>query len=175
MTVQTDLSLDGSRVGFYPGTFDPFTVGHLDIARRALGIVDRLVIGVALNPGKVPRLQLDERCAAIAETFALEGLSAVSVAPFETLMIEAARAHGAHYVIRGLRSESDLTSEMPMAAINHRLAPELETLFLTAREEHRLIASSLVRELLAYGGDIRPYVPENIARRLLPNEAEKPT
>ncbi|WP_232228119.1 pantetheine-phosphate adenylyltransferase [Asaia astilbis] len=159
MTVQTDLSLDGSRVGFYPGTFDPFTVGHLDIARRALGIVDRLVIGVALNPGKVPRLQLDERCAAIAETFALEGLSAVSVAPFETLMIEAARAHGAHYVIRGLRSESDLTSEMPMAAINHRLAPELETLFLTAREEHRLIASSLVRELLAYGAISAPTCP----------------
>jgi len=175
MTVQTDHPPSGGRVGFYPGTFDPFTLGHLDIARRALSLVDRLVIGVALNPGKAPHLPIDERCAAITETFANEGLTQVSVAPFETLMVAAARSQGAQFIIRGLRSESDLTSEMPMAAINRRLAPELETLFLTAREEHRLIASSLVRELLAYGGDITPYVPENIARRLLPNAPEKPT
>ncbi|WP_438384130.1 pantetheine-phosphate adenylyltransferase [Asaia sp. BMEF1] len=175
MTAQTDRLPNGSRVGFYPGTFDPFTLGHLDIARRALSLVDRLVIGVALNPGKAPQLPIDERCAAIAETFANEGLTQVSVAPFETLMVDAARSEGARFIIRGLRSESDLTSEMPMAAINRRLAPELETLFLTAREEHRLIASSLVRELLAYRGDITPYVPENIARRLLPNAQEKPT
>ncbi|NVN44974.1 pantetheine-phosphate adenylyltransferase [Asaia siamensis] len=175
MTVQTDASLSGERVGFYPGTFDPFTLGHLDIARRALGILDRLVIGVALNPRKAPRIAIGERCAAIAETFALAGLAQVSVAPFETLMVEAARAHDARFIVRGLRSESDLTSEMPMAAVNRTLAPELETLFLTAREEHRLISSSLVRELLAYGGDIAPYLPENITRRLLPNATEKPT
>lgn len=173
--MQTHHPPSGGRVGFYPGTFDPFTLGHLDIARRALSLVDRLVIGVALNPGKAPQLPIDERCAAITETFASEGLTQVSVTPFETLMVAAARSHGAQFIIRGLRSESDLTSEMPMAAINRRLAPELETLFLTAREEHRLIASSLVRELLAYRGDITPYVPENIARRLLPNAPEKPT
>ncbi|GEL00844.1 phosphopantetheine adenylyltransferase [Swaminathania salitolerans] len=173
--MQTDVSPNDERVGFYPGTFDPFTLGHLDIARRALSLVDRLVIGVSLNPGKAPRLPVAERCEAIAETFARENISRVQVASFNTLMVDAARAHGAQFVIRGLRSESDLTSEMPMAAINRRLAPELETVFLTAREEHRLIASSLVRELLVYGGDIRPYVPENIARRLLSNPAEKPT
>ncbi|WP_222548411.1 pantetheine-phosphate adenylyltransferase [Asaia lannensis] len=175
MTVQTDHAAKGTRVGFYPGTFDPFTLGHLDIARRACGLVDRLVIGVALNPGKAPRLSIQERCALIAETVADEGLTQISVVPFETLMVEAAREHAAQFIIRGLRSESDLTSEMPMAAINRRLAPELETFFLTSREEHRLIASSLVRELLAYGGDIRPYVPENIARYLLSRTTERPT
>jgi len=175
MTVQTDPPSNGQRVGFYPGTFDPFTLGHLDIAHRALNLVDHLVIGVALNPGKAPRLSIDERCACITETFALEGITQVSVVAFSTLMVDAARAQKARFIIRGLRSESDLTSEMPMAAINRNLAPDLETIFLTAREEHRLIASSLVRELLAYGGDIRPYVPQNIARHLLPNAAEKPT
>lgn len=175
MTVHTDFSRNSERVGFYPGTFDPFTLGHLDIARRALAVVDRLVIGVALNPGKAPRLTSEERCAAITETFTAASIEKIAVAPFKALMVEAARAHGAQFVIRGLRSESDLASEMTMAAVNRRLAPELETLFFTAREEHRLISSSLVRELLAYGGDIRPYLPENIARRLLPNASERPT
>ncbi|WP_336762067.1 pantetheine-phosphate adenylyltransferase [Asaia sp. VD9] len=175
--MQAEFLPGGRRVGFYPGTFDPFTIGHRDITLRALAQFDELVVGVALSAAKRPLLSLDERCSVIEQTLLplCPGGKTFRVVGFDTLMIEAARKEGAHCVIRGLRSSADFETESQMAAINRQLAPELETMFLTAREEHRLVASRIVRELLAFGGDINPYVPANIARLLLSKAGKRPT
>lgn len=158
------------RAGVYPGTFDPVTNGHLDIIGRAARLVDRLVIGVAINTGKEPLFSLEERVELVrAEAVkAAAGSGAViEVAPFHGLLVDFARAQGASVVVRGLRAVSDFDYEFPMAGMNRRLDPAIETVFLMASETNQFIASRLVKEIARMGGDISSFVPELTLERTL--------
>lgn len=154
--------MTSERVGLYPGTFDPLTNGHLDIIARAARLVDRLVVGVAVNIGKGPLFSLDERVelvrAEIAPIAAKQGVS-IEVRPFETLLIHFARELGACMIVRGLRVVADFDYEFQMAGMNYRLGPDIETVFLMASERHQFIASRLVKEVAALGGDVSSFVP----------------
>ncbi len=150
------------RVAVYPGTFDPVTNGHLDIITRAARLVDRLVIGVAINIGKGPLFPLDERVALVAEE--CEAVSQrtgtpIEVVSFKTLLIDFARASSARIIIRGLRAVSDFDYEFQMAGMNYRLDPAIETVFLTASEHHQFISSRFVKEIARLGGDVSSFVP----------------
>jgi len=141
----------------YPGTFDPITNGHLDLVRRAARLFDRVVVGVALHSGKSPFFPLEERVALARE--ALQRLDNVTVVGFDGLLVEFAHQQGAQAVVRGLRAVSDFEFEFQLAAMNRKLAPELESLFLTPAEEYAFISSSLVREVAQLGGDVSAFVP----------------
>jgi pantetheine-phosphate adenylyltransferase len=151
------------RIGLYPGTFDPITNGHLDIIGRAARLVDRLVVGVAMNAGKGPIFSIEERaelvCAEIAPIMAKTGTQ-IEVRPFETLLISFAREIGAKSIIRGLRAVSDFDYEFQMAGMNYRLDPAIETVFLMASEHHQFISSRFVKDIAALGGDISSFVPK---------------
>ncbi|MBA3895639.1 MAG: pantetheine-phosphate adenylyltransferase [Sphingomonadaceae bacterium] len=145
------------RVGVYPGTFDPLTRGHMDIIRRGAKLVDRLVIGVTTNPSKSPMFTLDERMAAvIRETVDIGG---VSVAAFDSLLMDFAEAQGASIIVRGLRAVSDFEYEYQMAGMNQQLNARVETVFLMADVALQPIASRLVKEIALYGGAIGKFVP----------------
>ncbi|NKW71831.1 pantetheine-phosphate adenylyltransferase [Rhodobacteraceae bacterium R_SAG10] len=149
------------RIGLYPGTFDPVTLGHLDIIRRARALVDRLVIGVAINGGKVPLFDLDTRVAMI--TAECEGLARdtgmeIVVHPFENLLIDCARDVGASLIIRGLRAVADFEYEYQMVGMNRVLDASIETVFLMAEARHQAIASKLVKEIARLGGDVAKFV-----------------
>ena len=144
------------RVGAYPGSFDPLTLGHLSIIRRAARLVDRLVVGVATNPSKSPLFTLEERVATVARETA--GFGQVDVVPFRGLAVDFAHAHGAAVLVRGLRSATDLDYEAQMAGMNAQLAPDVETLFLLAEPALQPIASSLVRDVARLGGDVSAFV-----------------
>ncbi len=166
------------RVALYPGTFDPVTNGHLDIIGRAARLVDRLVIGVAINIGKGPLFDLDERVALLqAETSAIAERNGtiIEVRPFEGLLVHYAREIGARMIIRGLRAVTDFDYEFQMAGMNHRLDHEVETVFLMASETNQFIASRLVKEIARLGGDISGFVPKTTLTRTLeklrPNQA----
>ena len=158
------------RIGVYPGTFDPPTVGHVDIARRALRVVDRLVIGVAANVGKGPMFTVDERVAmvedAIRSDCGAEAARRIDVKPFRNLLMHFTVSQGATVIVRGLRAVSDFEYEFQMAGMNVRLEPEVETVFLMASEGIQFVASRLVKEIFLLGGDVTPFVPANVARRL---------
>ncbi|MFZ2003491.1 MAG: pantetheine-phosphate adenylyltransferase [Stellaceae bacterium] len=160
-----------SRVGVYPGTFDPITNGHTDIIRRAAKIVDRLVVGVARNDGKGPLFSTDERVEITRHEIAtvLDGETAerVEVRPFETLLMSFAESVGAGVVIRGLRAVSDFEYEFQMAAINARLNPRIETVFLMASDPYQSISSRFVKEIGALGGDVTHFVSTQVAERLI--------
>jgi len=161
--------MDRHRVGVYPGTFDPTTLGHLDIIRRALAVVDKVVVGVAVNVGKGPMFGVDDRVAMVREAVAAmdhDVASRVEVTPFDNLLIHFVSQQGARVVIRGLRAVSDFEYEFQMAGMNARLAPQIETVFLMASEGIQFIASRLVKEIYLLGGDVTPFVPPNVARRL---------
>ncbi len=162
--------MSDERVGVYPGTFDPPTLGHTDIVKRALWVVDRLVIGVAVNAGKGPMFTIDERVAMVEESVRLElgeTLAArVQVTPFSNLLIHFTVSQGAHVIVRGLRAVSDFEYEFQMAGMNARMEPEVETVFLMASEGIQFIASKLVKEIFLLGGDVTPFVPANVAQRL---------
>jgi pantetheine-phosphate adenylyltransferase len=151
------------RIALYPGTFDPITNGHIDIITRAARLVDRLVVGVAVNVGKGPIFTLEERVelvkAEVAPVAAKAGISA-EVLPFSSLLIEFAKAVRAQMIIRGLRAVSDFDYEFQMAGMNYRLEPEVETVFLMASERHQFISSRFVKDIAAFGGDISSFVPE---------------
>ncbi len=156
-------------VGVYPGTFDPITHGHIDIVRRALRVVDRLVIGVAVNAGKEPMLTLDERVAIVGEEIAaLENGAgkAVEVRAFDNLLVHFAADVGAQIILRGLRAVSDFEYEFQMTGMNARLNREIETVFLMASETHQFISSRLVKEIARLGGDISSFVSPNVGRHL---------
>ena len=149
------------RVGLYPGTFDPVTLGHLDIIRRACSLVDKLVIGVAINRDKGPLFNLEERVAMIeAECVALsEQTGCVIVAhPFENLLINCAKDVSATIIIRGLRAVADFEYEYQMVGMNRQLDDTVETVFLMADAQHQAIASKLVKEIARLDGDVSKFV-----------------
>ena len=158
------------RVGLYPGTFDPVTNGHLDVIARAARLLDKLVVGVAMNPGKDPLLSLEERVelvqAEIASIATNNGM-VIEVQPFDTLLVDFARKIGASMIVRGLRAVSDFDYEFQMAGMNYRMAPDIETVFLMASERHQFIASRLVKEVAMLGGDISSFVPPLTLQRVL--------
>ena len=158
------------RIGVYPGTFDPITNGHTDIIRRAVRVVDRLVIGIARNDGKGPFFATDERVEIVRDEIAhLENGDAerIEVRAFDTLLVGFAQAVGAKVVIRGLRAVSDFEYEFQMAGMNARLNPEIETVFLMASDRFQFISSRFVKEIGALGGDISHFVSPRVAARLL--------
>jgi len=144
----------------YPGTFDPITNGHSDLIERASRLCDRVVVAVAANPTKEPVFSLDERVAMASEVLA--HLSNVEVRGFDTLLIHFVREQGASVIVRGLRAVSDFEYEFQLAGMNRRLAPDVETLFLTPGEQFAYISSSLVREIAVLGGDVTPFVHESV-------------
>ncbi|MEM8571703.1 MAG: pantetheine-phosphate adenylyltransferase [Pseudomonadota bacterium] len=153
------------RVGLYPGTFDPITLGHMDIIRRACRMVDRLVIGIAINRDKGPLFDLNERvsmveeeCAPVAQRTGVK----IVVHPFENLLIHCAQDVDASVIIRGLRAVSDFEYEFQMVGMNRSLNDEIETVFLMADANHQAIASRLVKEIARLGGDVAPFVPEPV-------------
>jgi pantetheine-phosphate adenylyltransferase len=149
------------RVGVYPGTFDPVTRGHMDIIRRGATLVDRLVIGVTTNPSKSPMFTVEERLAAVRRETA--DISGVSVVAFDLLLMEFAERQGASVIIRGLRAVADFEYEYQMAGMNQQLNNRIETVFLMADVALQPIASRLVKEIAIYGGDIRKFVPPDVA------------
>ncbi len=156
------------RVGLYPGTFDPMTNGHLDIIGRAVKLVDKLVIGVAINRDKGPLFSLEERVEMIIrETAHLRQIAEIAVEPFESLTIQFARTVGARVVVRGLRAVADFEYEFQMTAMNQQLDREIETVFLMADPRHQAVASRLVKEIARLKGDINAFVPPSVAQRLL--------
>ncbi len=149
------------RIALYPGTFDPLTLGHIDIIRRALVLVDRLVIGVAINRDKEPLFSLSERVAMVeAEAKKLSAESGVEIVahPFENLLIDCARDVGAGIIVRGLRAIADFEYEYQMVGMNRKLDDSVETVFLMAEAEHQAIASKLVKEIARLGGDVSTFV-----------------
>ena len=140
----------------YPGTFDPITNGHMDLLQRALRHFDRVIIAVAGSTGKSTCFTLEERVS-LART-ALESLDHVEVMGFDGLLVKFAREQGATVILRGLRAVSDFEYEFQLASMNRKLAPDVETMFLTPDEGYSFISSSLVREIAALGGDVRPFV-----------------
>ena len=153
------------RVGLYPGTFDPITNGHVDIMGRAVKLVDKLVIGVAENPGKAPMFSTDERVAMVmAEVAPYADGVIVEVRPFSTLLMHFAEAVGANVIIRGLRAVADFEYEFQMTAMNQQLNRHIETVFLMADPRHQAVASRLVKEIARLGGDISAFVTPSVAR-----------
>lgn len=157
-----------TRIGLYPGTFDPMHNGHLDLIRRALKLVDQLVIGVAINSGKGPMFSLEERVEILeTETAALHNAAEIVVHPYAGLTLNAARDVGATVLLRGLRAVADFEFEFQMTAMNQQLDRNIETVFLMADPRHQAIASRLVKEIATLGGDVTPFVPEGVRRRLM--------
>ena len=146
------------RVGVYPGTFDPITLGHLDIIRRGAKLVDRLVIGVTTNPSKNPMFSVAERVAMVErETAGIAG--DITVVTFDSLLMDFAESQGAKVIVRGLRAVADFEYEYQMAGMNQQINPRVETVFLMADVALQPIASRLVKEIALYGGDIAKFVP----------------
>ncbi|MGH6889856.1 MAG: pantetheine-phosphate adenylyltransferase [Rhizomicrobium sp.] len=161
--------MGGRHIGLYPGTFDPVTLGHLDIVERAVKLVDHLVIGVATNPSKTPMFTLDERVAMVkSETAPLggNGRASISVEIFDCLLMQFAEKVGAAVIVRGLRAVSDFEYEFQMVGMNQRLNPEIETVFLMADPRHQAIASKLVKEIAVLGGNVAPFTTPQVARLL---------
>ena len=158
------------HVGIYPGTFDPITNGHTDIIRRALHVVDHLVIGVARNDAKGPLFSTDERVEIVRDEMNhLEngGGDRIEVRAFDTLLMHFAESVGANVIVRGLRAVSDFEYELQMASINARLNPNIETVFLMASDRYQFISSRFVKEIGALGGDVTHFVSPRVAARLI--------
>lgn len=149
------------RTAIYPGTFDPVTLGHVDVVHRGMKLFDRLVIGVAANPNKQPMFDLDTRLAMVRETFA--GESNVEAVSFSGLLVELAHDQHAHAILRGLRAASDFEYEFQMATMNRRLDEKIETVFVMAREDYTFVSSRFIREISGMGGDVSELVPAVVA------------
>jgi pantetheine-phosphate adenylyltransferase len=150
------------RIGIYPGTFDPITLGHADIIRRGSKLVDHLIIGVTTNPSKNPMFDTDERLAMVEREVRALGLSNVEVLGFNALLVKFARQQKANVLIRGLRAVADFEYEYQMAGMNQQLDDEIETVFLMADVSLQPIASKLVKEIARFGGDVTPFVSEKV-------------
>jgi pantetheine-phosphate adenylyltransferase len=157
------------RTALYPGTFDPVTIGHIDVVRHAGAIADRLVLAVGIHPGKAPLFSVKERLEMVEETCApavRESGCEFSCITFSDLVISAARRVGATLLIRGLRDGTDFDYEMQMAGMNAHMAPEVQTIFLPASPLVRPITATLVRQIAGMGGDVSAFVPPSVAERL---------
>ena len=157
------------RIGLYPVTFDPITLGHIDIIRRGCALVDRLVIGVAINRDKGPLFDLDERVGMIkvqACRLNAETGTEIVVHPFENLLIDCARDVGANIILRGLRAVADFEYEYQMVGMNRQLDASIETVFLMAEAQHQAIASKLVKEICRLGGDVSKFVTSEVETAL---------
>ena len=152
----------GERIGIYPGTFDPVTLGHLDIIRRGAKLVDRLIIGVTTNPSKNPMFTPDERMAMVMREVAAQGIDNVSVIGFNALLMKFAQAQGASVIVRGLRAVADFEYEYQMAGMNQQLNDRIETVFLMADVSLQPIASKLVKEIALFGGEIAQFVTPTV-------------
>ncbi len=155
------------RIGIYPGTFDPVTLGHADIIRRGSRLVDRLIIGVTTNPAKDPMFSTEERLAMTLREVGALGLDNVEVVGFNALLVKFARAQGATVLIRGLRAVADFEYEYQMAGMNQQLDDDIETVFLMADVSLQPIASRLVKEIALFGGDITPFVSEAVCEDVI--------
>mgnify|MGYP003365143016 CR=1 FL=1 len=154
-----------STKAIYPGTFDPFTNGHLDLVTRASLMFDEVILAIAASPSKKPLFTLDERVALASQ--ATSHLPKVKVMGFSSLMADFARQHQANILVRGLRAVSDFEYEMQLANMNRHLMPTLESVFMMPSKEWSFISSSLVKEVARHGGDITPFLPAPITRALL--------
>jgi pantetheine-phosphate adenylyltransferase len=163
------------RIGLYPGTFDPVTLGHTDIIHRAMALVDRLVIGVAINRDKGPLFNLEERVAMVeaecAQIIAKTG-GEIIVHPFENLLIDCARDVGATVIVRGLRAVADFEFEFQMVGMNRAMDNSIETVFLMADARRQAIASKLVKEIARLGGDVTKFVPDPVRLALIDRFSE---
>ncbi|MCU0839644.1 MAG: pantetheine-phosphate adenylyltransferase [Rhodospirillales bacterium] len=161
--------MTASRIGIYPGTFDPVTNGHIDIIARGTRVVDRLIVAVAANPGKGPMFTLQERCEMLqqqVERIRNGDGSRIEIRPFDKLLMHFVKDIGATIILRGLRAVSDFEYEFQMAGMNTRLDPGIETVFLMASERQQFIASRFVKEVALLGGDVNPFVPAEVAERM---------
>ena len=158
------------RVGLYPGTFDPITLGHLDIISRGLKLYDKLTIGVAVNEAKKPLFSVDERVSMAKREVAKlagPGKAEVEIRPFDGLLMHFAESCNATSIIRGLRAVSDFEYEFQMASMNEQLNPDIETVFLMADVKHQAVASRLVKEIAKLGGDVSSFVTAEVKQELL--------
>jgi pantetheine-phosphate adenylyltransferase len=158
------------RVGVYPGTFDPITSGHMDIIQRAARMLDRLVIGVAVNSGKNPLFTVEERVAMVQDDVSrldgTPGYGKIEVTPFSTLLMDFTVKQGASMIVRGLRAVTDFEYEFQMAGMNAKLDSSIETVFLMSSEGQQFIASRLIKEVGRLGGDVSRFVSPNVGARL---------
>jgi pantetheine-phosphate adenylyltransferase len=153
------------KIGVYPGSFDPFTNGHLDVVDRALGIFDRIIVAVAANPDKrQPLFTVEERTKLIQES--LKGRERAEVASFTGLTVEYARSRGATTIVKGLRAYSDFDAELQQALMNRKLAPDIHTVFLMSSFTHIFVSSSILKDIASYGGKVSDLVPPPVARAL---------
>ena len=152
------------RIAVYPGSFDPFTLGHLDILERATGIFDKVIVAVLQNPNKSPLFSVEERIEMIRESVAAD--RNVEVDSFDGLTVDYAKKVGAGSLLRGLRATSDFESEFQMALFNRKLAPEVTTVFLMTSFANVFLSSSLIKEVARHGGNVDFAVPESVAKRL---------
>ncbi len=153
-----------SKTGICPGTFDPFTNGHLDIVQRSLRIFERVIIAVAANPKKKPLFDIDRRTELIRES--VSGMKNITVEPFDGLLVDYVKSKGGVAIIRGLRAVSDFEYEMQMALMNRRLDTEIETVFMMPTEEYSFLTSTMVKEVASLGGDVSRLVPECAGKAL---------
>jgi pantetheine-phosphate adenylyltransferase len=154
-----------SKIAVYPGSFDPFTNGHLDVVDRALGIFDRLVVAVAANPDKrQPLFTVDERLQLISAS--IKGRDRIEVASYRGLTVEFARSRGARTIVKGLRAYSDFDAELQQALMNRKLAPDVHTVFLMSSFTHIFVSSSILKDIASYGGNVADLVPPPVARAL---------
>jgi pantetheine-phosphate adenylyltransferase len=154
------------RIGVYPGTFDPITLGHMDIIRRGAKLVDRLVIGVTTNPSKSPMFSLDERMAIVRRE--VEGIAgSIDVVAFDSLLMDFAEREGAKVIVRGLRAVADFEYEYQMAGMNQQINPRVETVFLMADVALQPIASRLVKEIAMFGGPIQRFVTPTVCEEVV--------
>jgi pantetheine-phosphate adenylyltransferase len=157
------------RVAYYPGSFDPVTNGHLDVVRQAVGLCDRLIVAIGINPGKKPLFSVEERLAMIKDVFGPIGAKAgcaIEAATYDNLTVAAAQKAGATIMIRGLRDGTDLDYEMQISGMNQTMAPDVQTVFLPASPGVRPITATLVRQIAAMGGNVAPFVPASVAKGL---------
>lgn len=152
------------NIAIYAGTFDPLTLGHVDVLERAIRLFDGIIVAVAANPRKTPLFSLEERVQLASDV--LSGFQRVEVMGFDNLLLDFARQHNANVILRGLRTVTDFDYEFQLASMNRNLNPAIETMFLMPSEKHMYISSSLVREIASLGGEVKAFVPQQVVNAL---------
>jgi len=153
-------------IAIYPGSFDPITYGHIDIVRRARKLFSKLVVAVVANPHKSPLFSVEERVEITQAALVEEGINGIEVVSYDGLLVDCAREHSADAIVRGLRANSDFEYEFQMALTNRDLAPEFESVFFMTAGKYSFLASSMVKEVSTYGGDVSSFVPNSVAQAL---------